>query len=85
MLILGNLINLESVGTGLDPKDGMTYPMTEPVWHGRNKYQEYDYWNGIHIDDIETDGDWVKALDYPDKIRVGWVSERLKAHFGIED
>ena len=58
------MINLESVGAGVD-SDGMTYPMLADGG--------YDYGNGTHIDDIEPDGDWMLALDEADKIRVGWV------------
>ena len=64
MINMGNLINLESVGTGID-QDGMTYPMLESGG--------YDYGNGIHLDDIEPDGDWMNALDEADKIRIGLV------------
>jgi hypothetical protein len=66
MTYMGNLINLESVGTGLD-KDGMTYPMLEGGG--------YDYGNGIHLDDIEPDGDWMQALNEADKIRISWIEE----------
>ena len=61
---LGNLINLESVGTGLD-SDGMTYPMLESGG--------YDYGNGIHLDDIDPYGEWFLALTEADTIRVGWA------------
>ena len=62
------MINLESVGTGID-LDGMTYPMLESGG--------YDYDNGIHLDDIEPDGDWMLALDEADQ---GAVDEfRLQA------
>ena len=64
---LGNLINLESVGTGLDT-DGMTYPMLETGG--------YDYGNGIHLSDIEPDGDWMMGLSEADKIRLSWVSTK---------
>ena len=64
MINMGNLINLESVGTGLD-KDGMTYPMLAEGG--------YDYGNGIHLDDIERDGDWWSALSEIDEIRVHWM------------
>lgn len=83
MLIMGNLINLESVGTGLDD-DGMTYPMSAPIKRGAHWHIDYDRDNGIHIDDIELDGDWMASLDVGDKIRIGWVSERLRIHFGID-
>jgi hypothetical protein len=63
MINIGGRINLESVSTGLD-EDGMTYPMLS---NGG-----YDYGDGIHIDDIEPDGDWMLALDEADSIRVGW-------------
>ena len=63
---LGNLINLESVSTGMT-NDGMTYPMLSDGG--------YDYGNGIHIDNIEPDGEWMQALDEADKIRISWVKE----------
>jgi hypothetical protein len=69
MINMGNLINLESVGTGLDWLDGMTYPMLAEGG--------YDYDNGIHLDDIERDGDWMLALSDADKIRISWVSKGL--------
>jgi hypothetical protein len=69
----GNLINLESVGTGLR-KDGMTYIMLADGG--------YDYDSGVHIDDIEPDGDWMQALDEADKIRLGWVKDDLQGKRG---
>lgn len=52
------ITNLESVGTGIDT-EGMTYAMYE---NGG-----YDYDNGIHVQDIELDGDWMNALSSEDK------------------
>ena len=49
------MINLESVGTGLD-KDGMTYPML--VDGG------YDYDNGVHM--TEVNEEWWDRLSVAD-------------------
>ena len=56
------MINLESVGTGLSGRTGMTYPMLEKG--------SYDYDNGIQLDDILLDGDWILALSHKDKCKI---------------
>jgi len=62
-----DMTNLESVGTVLDT-DGMTYPMLAGGG--------YDHDNGIHIDDIEPDGDWMTALSDVDRISVTEAGRR---------
>jgi len=39
----------------------------------------YDYGNGIHLDDIERNGDWMQALSEADKIRISWVMDDSKS------
>ena len=51
------MIYLESVGTVLD-SNGMTYPMLEGGG--------YDADAGIHLRDIEEDGDWMNNLSDTD-------------------
>ena len=48
---------LESVGTVIDV-DGMTYPMLAGGG--------YDADEGVHVGDIEHDGDWMNNLSDPD-------------------
>jgi len=54
---LTKLIALESVGTVVD-NTGMTYPMLE---NGG-----YDADAGIHLRDIEWDGEWIESLSGKD-------------------
>lgn len=60
------MINLESVGTGIDT-DGMTYTMLEGGG--------YDYGNAHHVADIEPDGDWMNALSTKDRQVVKQIQE----------
>jgi len=56
---------LESVGTYLTV-DGMTYPLLVDG--------SYDTANGVHLLDIEPDGDWANSLSDEDrKIVMGFV------------
>ena len=55
--MMQNMIGLESVGTVLD-SNGMTYPMLEGGG--------YDADAGIHLRDIEEDGDWMNNLSDTD-------------------
>jgi len=48
---------LESVGTMITSK-GMTYPML--------REGAYDSSNGVHLSDIEPDGDWFNSLSDED-------------------
>ena len=49
---------LESVGTVIT-SDGMTYPML--------REGAYDSSNGVHLSDIESDGDWFNNLSDADR------------------
>ena len=55
---------LMSVGCGIDG-DGMVYAMYG--WDAKTKLMTYDLENGTHIDDIEPDGDWMRALSDGDR------------------
>lgn len=55
--------NLESVGTHMRA-DGWTYPM---LVDDCNRYRGYAQWAGVHLLDIEPDGDWMTALSDDDR------------------
>ena len=59
---------LESVGT-LITSDGWTYPM---MLDGG-----YDSENGVHLRDIEPDGDWFMGLDDVDRRTVAAVRHSI--------
>ena len=54
---------LESVGTYLKA-DGWTYPM---LVDDCNRYCGYAQWGGVHLRDIEPDGDWMRNLSDDDR------------------
>ena len=55
------LTELESVGTALDTKTGMTYPMYADGTHDEEM--------GCHLEDIEND-EWFDTLSDTDKVIV---------------
>ena len=59
---------LESVGTMITSK-GMTYPML--------REGAYDSSNGVHLSDIEPDGDWFNGLSDADRLIVGAVRHSI--------
>ena len=72
---------LESVGTYLRA-DGMTYPLGIdsdgfPYWISDNDDVDAAT-DGVHIYDIEPDGDWVTSLSDEDRHTVAWVDYNLK-------
>ena len=77
---------LESVGTYLQI-DGMTYPMNaDGPWSGRRPARKMDsyyrkpvWWGyGVHLREIEPDGDWMTNLSDEDRKTVEavliWIS-----------
>ena len=64
-----NMIDLKSVGTVLD-SNGMTYPMLDGGGYDANA--------GIHLRDIEEDGDWINRLSNTDWIVVVLAIKELK-------
>ena len=56
-------MELESVGTHMRA-DGWTYPM---LVDDCNRYRGYAQWAGVHLLDIEPDGDWMTALSDDDR------------------
>ena len=64
-------LRLTSVGCGINSQ-GMVYPMLgEDV---KTKLTAYDWDNGIHINDIEPDGDWMIALSAEDRRAVTTIT-----------
>tara|TARA_Y100000593_G_C4292322_1_gene328894 strand:+ start:1568 stop:1810 length:243 start_codon:yes stop_codon:yes gene_type:complete len=61
------LTELESVGTALDPKTGMTYPMYVDGTHDEEM--------GVHLEDI--DDDWFHHLSPEDNVVVNEVMLEL--------
>ena len=62
------LTELESVGTALDTKTGMTYPMYADGTHDEEM--------GVHLEDI--DEDWFHNLSSEDNIVVNDVMSELE-------
>ena len=81
-------LKLHSVGCGINSQ-GMVYTMLgEDV---KTKLTAYDWENGIHINDIEPDGDWMIALSAEDRRAINEMSASptvsfiLKSDFKIND
>ena len=62
-------IELESVGTFLRD-DGMTFTM-----NADGSFNEAD---GVHISDIESDGEWANTLSKYDRALVLWNSSLIR-------
>ena len=55
-----NLKKLNSVGSAIDMRSGITYPMTDDT----DKLKDIDFSNGTHIE--ECSGEWFNKLDSND-------------------
>ena len=60
-------LKLHSVGCGINSQ-GMVYTMLA------SDITPYDWKNGIHINDIEPDGDWMIALSAEDRRAINEMS-----------
>ena len=68
MVLDKELTELESVGTALDSKTGMTYPMYVDGTHDEEM--------GVHLEDI--DEEWFHSLSSKDNIIVNEVMSELE-------
>jgi len=73
-------VSLESVGTMIDSRNGMTYPMVVETEGWIITSRTPDLTMGRHYDSIENDG-WFEALSETDKDLIENVFDRMAERY----